>query len=398
MRHTTSFAGAAALLTSAMIVLAACGSAAPAASTAPSAAPATSKAASTSAAASASTSAAPSSTVPSAKASLAGSAASTAASTSARAVASAPASGMIALKSAYTTTSGSVAPLWVAKDSGYFAQQGLNVSLALVHAGAPILAALTSQNVPIAFAGGQEIVNADMKGADLVIVAGFSDHLTDSIYTAKNITTPAQLKGGALGVTGFGAISQIAAEFGLAKLGLTGQVHFVATGGPPATLAAIQAGKVQGGVFSPPQTFKAASLGLHQLIDISTINAPVQTTVVATSRAYAKAHPDVVRRYLTAMLEAAHRAVTDKQVGSAAIAKYAGIKDAAVVSKTYDYFQNKIGHDGFPSIAGIQGNIKIAQQQGNPKAKSFKPAQFIDTSFVTKIKDSGLLTKLWGKP
>jgi ABC-type nitrate/sulfonate/bicarbonate transport system substrate-binding protein len=308
-----------------------------------------------------------------------------------------PEASRLALKSAYTTTTGSVAPLWTAKESGYFAEQGFDVSLALVHAGAPILAALASQDVPIAFAGGQEVVNAVMKGADLVIVGGFADRLTDSIYTAKSITTPEQLKGGALGVTGFGAISQIAGQMGLEKLGLKGQVQFIATGGPPATLAAIETGKVQGGVFSPPQTFKAAEQGLHELIDVSTIDVRVQTTAVATSHAYAKAHPDVVARYLTAVIEGAHRAITDKTAGSAAIAKYSGISDSTIVSKTYDYFQNKIGKDGFPSTAGIQGNINIAEQQGNSNAKGFKPEQFIDTSFVSKLKAGGLLDKLWGK-
>ena len=311
--------------------------------------------------------------------------------------ASKPAASQLALKSAYTTTTGSVSPLWTAKESGYFAEQGLDVTLSLVHAGAPILAALTSQDVPISFAGGQEIVNAVMKGADLVIVGGFADRLTDSIYTAASITKPEQLKGGAIGVTGFGAISQIAGEIGLEKLGLKGQVHFVATGGPPATLAAIQTGEVQGGVFSPPQTFKAAEQGLYELIDVATVDVRVQTTVVATSRAYASAHPDVVSRFLTAVIEGAHRAITDKNAGSASIAKYSGITDPTIVSKTYDYFQNKIGKDGFPSVPGIQGNINIAEQQGNGNAKTFKPEQFIDTSFVSKLKAGGLLDKLWGK-
>lgn len=301
----------------------------------------------------------------------------------------------LTLKSAYTTTTGR--PLWVAKGSGYFDKQGLDVSLALVHAGAPILAALASQDVPIAFAGGQEIVNAIMKGSDLVIVAGFADKLTDSIYTAPSITKPEQLKGGAIGVTGFGAISQVAGEIGLEKLGLKGQVQFVATGGPPATLAAIQTGKVQGGVFSPPQTFKAADQGLNLLIDVATLDTHVQTTVVATSRAYAKSNPDVVLRYVTAVIEGAHGAVTDKKAGSAAIAKYGGVSDPAIVSKTYDYFKDKIGHDGYPSVQGIQGDIDIAEQQGNGNAKNFKPDQFIDTSFVSKLKAEGLLDKLWAK-
>ncbi len=44
--------------------------------------------------------------------------------------------GAIAIKSAYTTTSATMTPLWAAKDGGYFDQQGLNVTLARIEAGA----------------------------------------------------------------------------------------------------------------------------------------------------------------------------------------------------------------------------------------------------------------------
>ena len=368
-------------------VLAACGSAPAAAPAAPASSPSvTAKPAAPSTAAA--KPAGPSSGPPAAASRPAASASKPAGSASA---------GALPLKSAYTTTTGSTQPLWVAKEAGYFDEQGLDVTLSLVHAGAPILAALSSQDVPIAFAGGQEIVNAIMKGSDLEIVAGFADKLTDSIYSAPSITKPEQMKGGAVGVTGFGAISQVAGEIGLEKLGLRGQVKFIATGGPPATLAAIQTGKVQAGVFSPPQTFKASDEGLHLLIDVADVDTHVQTTVVATSHAYAKAHPDVVLRYVRAAIEGAHRAVTDKQAGSAALAKYSNISDPTIVSKTWDYFKDKIGHDGVPSVQGIQGDINIAEEQGNGNAKNFKPQQFIDTSFVSKLKAEGLLDKLWGK-
>src|SRR5947209_5640438 len=100
---------------------------------------------------------APASTSPSAKP-AASAGASAAAKTSGSA--STAASGLLAMKSAYTTTSGTQIPQWIAKEAGLFAQNGLDVSLSVIAPGAPILAALESGDVPISNAGGQEVVNA----------------------------------------------------------------------------------------------------------------------------------------------------------------------------------------------------------------------------------------------
>lgn len=316
---------------------------------------------------------------------------------SAEAVASAkPAAGQVAIKSAYTTTSATMTPLWATKEGGFFDGQGLNVTLARIAAGAPILAALQGGDVPLAFVGGQQIVEADLKGAQFVLVGGFVDTLTQQIYTIPSIQTPEQLKGKAIGVTNFGAITHVAGLVAAEKLGLKGQVNFIATGGPPETIAAIQSGKVQGGVFSPPQSFQAEQQGLHMLIDVAKTGVKSQTAAMVTTRSYLKEHPDIVERYVRAALQGNHAAITDSKIGTAAIAKYGGIKDAGLVQKTYDYYKDQFGKDGFPSLAGIQQNLDIAAEN-IPEAKNAKPEQFVDTSIIQKIKASGFIDQLWGK-
>ncbi len=302
----------------------------------------------------------------------------------------------VEFKSAYTTTSATMAPLWAAKDGGFFKQEGLDVTLARIAAGAPILSAMQGGDVPLAFVGAQQIVEADLKGAQFVIVAGFVDTLGQQIYTISSIQTPEQLKGKAIGVTNFGAITHVAGRVAVEHVGLKGQVNFIATGGPPETVAAIQTGKVQGGVFSPPQSFQAAEQGLHMLIDVAKIGVKSQTAAIATTRQYAREHPDVVERYIKAALAGNHAAITNKQVATAAIAKYGGIDDPALVSKTYDYYKDQWNHDGFPDLEGVQQNLDVAAEN-IPEAKNAKPDQFVDFTFVKKIKASGYIDQLWKK-
>ncbi|HEY8695183.1 MAG TPA: ABC transporter substrate-binding protein, partial [Chloroflexota bacterium] len=313
--------------------------------------------------------------------------------------ASAAASGQaVAIRSAYTTTSGTTIPVWVAKEGGYFAQNGLDVSLTIIAPGAPILAAIESGDVPISEAGGQEIVNAEISGSNLVMVGGFGSKPTNSIITIPSIQKPEDLKGKTIGVSGLGAVSHVAGLLAVDKLGLKGQVNFIATGGLPETLAGITSGKVDGGVLSPPQTFQAVKQGLREVVDIAKLGVFSQTSVVVTTRKYASDHPDIVERYLRAKIQGTHRAYTDQALAMQVITKYAKISDPDLASKTYDYFHDGElwGKDGLTNEAAIQTNLDVAAQT-NAKAKDFKPAQMVDMSFIQKIKASGLIDQLWGK-
>ena len=302
----------------------------------------------------------------------------------------------VALSSAYTTTSATMAPLWAAKEGGFFDAEGLDVTLTRVQAGAPIMAAIQAREIPIAFMGGQQIVEANLKGGTFVIVAGFIDTLTQSIYVHPTIERPEQLRGKAIGVTNFGAISHLAGKEGVKYLGLEGQVNFLATGGPPETLAAIQFGKVHGGVFSPPDTLKARELGFRELLNITKIGVKSQTSAIGTTRQWARENPELVERYIRATIKGTHRLKTDREFGMKVIAKYTRLTDVKLLEETYNFYQDHWRRDAVPSLEGLQKNIEVAAVE-NPDAKSARPDQFVDLTFVQRIKGSGLMEQLWGK-
>lgn len=302
----------------------------------------------------------------------------------------------VALKSAYTTTSATMAPLWAAKEGGFFAEEGLDVTLARIQAGPPVLGAIHARDVPIAFVGAQQIIPANLKGATFVIVAGFFDTLNQSIYAHPSIQRPEQLKGKAIGISNFGAITHVAGIEGVKHLGLEGQVTFLATGGPPETLAAIQFGKIHAGIFSPPDGLRARELGFRELLNISKIGIKSLTGAIVTTREWARENPEVVERYIRAALKGSHRLKTDKDFGMKAISKYTKLTDYKLLEETYDFYRDHWGRDGVPSVEGMQRNIEIASAT-TPEARGVKPEQFMDLTFLNRIKQSGLLDQLWKK-
>jgi len=118
---------------------------------------------------------------------------------------------------------------------------------------------------------------------------------------------------------------------------------------------------------------------------------------VVTTREWAREKPELVERYVRAALKGTHRLKTDKNFGVKVIAKYTKLSNAALLEATYDYYRDQWLKDGFPSREGLQQNIEVAAADV-PEAKSAKPEQFMDLTFLNKIKSSGLLEQLWGKP
>lgn len=288
-----------------------------------------------------------------------------------------------------------MSPLWTAKVGGLFDQEGLDVTLTRIQAGAPVMGAIQNGEVPLAMAGAQQIIEADLKGGDYVIVTAFVDSLNQFIYVPESIQTPQQLKGGAIGVTNYGAISHVAGQIGVKYLGLEGQVTFLATGGPPETIAAIQTGKVQGGMLSPPDTIKARAAGLHSLLDVNKVGTRIQTAAIVTTRKWAGEHPDLLERYIRAVLAGSHAFQTDKALGEKAIETFTETHDQEQLDETYTYYKDNFSKTGAPSLEGIQASLDLAAEN-IPEAKNAKPSQFVDTAVLDKVTGSGFLRSLWG--
>jgi hypothetical protein len=114
-----------------------------------------------------------------------------------------------------------------------------------------------------------------------------------------------------------------------------------------------------------------------------------------TANGQVRPHPDVVERYVCTTIRGSWCLQTYKQLGIRAIEKYSDKHDAEHLNETYDYNKPYFRKTGFPSPEGLQQNLKIAEEN-TLEAKDAKPAQFVDTSIVEKIKASGFIKNLWG--
>jgi NitT/TauT family transport system substrate-binding protein len=295
----------------------------------------------------------------------------------------------------YASVSGGHLPAWMAKESGIFHKNGLDVQLVYFRGGTTATMALLARQTPITQVAGPLIVNASLRGADTVMTAGGVVISEYWLMTQPDIRTAEQLKGGSIAISLFGGFDDYFARIALKKVGLTPvkDVAIVQIGGNPERQSAMEQGRVQATMFVAPYNFTAQKKGFYNLVSV---RVTTQSTGVATTRTFIRESPDIVRRYVKSQIEAVHRIKTDRETGMRVLVKYLGSQDREILERTYDDLSsdNKLPPKQYPTLEGIK-NILEPLAQTDPKAKAAKPEDFVDIRFVKELDESGFVDDLY---
>ena len=306
--------------------------------------------------------------------------------------------GQIRLKVAYPTTVGSMAVIWVAKEAKLFEKQGLDVELIYVAGSSRVVQAMLAKDLPISEIAIPAVIQANLAGADLVMLAGPNHKPGQKIMVKPEIKRREDLKGKKIGITRFGTSDDFLLRYVLGQWGLQPDrdVALIQMGGSQETLLGIAARAIDGGMLSSPLHLQAAKFGYTLLADLSAIGVDYQGAGVVTTRSYMREAPDTVRRYLRAYVEALYRFKTDKPFATKVIGKYSRITDPESLEETYQHYAVKVMPKvPYPTIKGIQ---LVLDEIGlrTPKAKSLAPESFIDVSYLKELEQSGFIKKLYG--
>ncbi len=372
----------------AALLLAACGSAgtpSPSGSPAPSAAAASKPAISAPAGTAASAGPAASSAKPAASGSAAASAK--------PAPSSAPAaSGALRVKVGYASLSGNSSPIYIGEAAGIFEKNGLNESSALVSSSPKTIQALVAGDIDYAIVGSSATMLADLNGADLTMIATAAPGLAFRIYAKPPIKTVPDLKGKRIAMSAVGADPDFALRLALPKHDLPYadvQLVQLPDGGDPARLAAVQSGAADAAIVTGGSFAKSEQLGLNLVLDIAKDNVVYEQATVATNRKWVAAHPEETARYLKSFTQAIAFMQANRDKTLPILGKYLKTDDQQILEETYDT-SNILKVKGLPFVndAGVQSMIDLVATT-NPQAKGKKAADYIDNSFLQKLKDSG---------
>ncbi len=206
-------------------------------------------------------------------------------------------------------------PLYVAKQQGFFAQQGLHIDIIYTTGSIPQLAGLIHEEYQLIQTAPDNVINVDNNptafGLDLakaphviMLLGGSVGPL--SIYAQHDITTFDHLRGSVLGVdnptSGFALVLRdILARKGLL---LERDYNFTVAGGTSNRLDALKRGSVAATILYAPFDMQATQAGFNLLATSTDYYPAYASLATAGIQTWIEQHIDVVTSYITAYLKA----------------------------------------------------------------------------------------------
>ena len=301
----------------------------------------------------------------------------------------------------YSAISYDQLPAWIAKETGLFTKNGLDVQLVYFTGGTTAAMALVSGDTAISQNAGPEVVNAYLAGSDPVFVAGGTVTLDWWLMGRADITSPAQLKGGSVAISRFGSVSDFVARFALQRIGLIPEkeVAIVQVGTNTDRFLAMSAKRVEGAVFNPPTSFIGQKNGFTVLADVASLGLAFQHTGAVTTRKFIRENPDAVARYVKAHVEAVHRLKTDRETGIKVALKYFGkVRNKDNMERAYDRYinDNQLPRKQYPTLDGLKTVLGTIGEK-DPRARAIKPEDLIDPRFIRELDQNGFIDSLYAR-
>ncbi len=256
---------------------------------------------------------------------------------------------------AYTALSGNQLPAWVAKERGFFEQNGLDVDLQSVANGQLATGALLAGELQVAQIA-IEPMQVDLTGSgDLVFIVAPQIVLPFHFYALPSIKDPADLKGKSVGITALGSVTNTAAKMALRSLKLDPDkdVQMVVLNSTPNVLTGLQGGAVQAGIMSSPTTIRAREAGMRELVDVSRL-ASFVTGWHVVSRKYLEANQDGMRRYTKAIVQAIAFEIRQPAETQQILGKYTSISDAAILKESYEEQAGQLRRTPVPDLQAVR--------------------------------------------
>ena len=286
---------------------------------------------------------------------------------------------------------------WIAQEAGLFKKYDLDVPLVFVTPGAPAVAAILTGDSEVAVIGAASITRPFVQGnKDPAFIGGIKSMLTHSIIAKPDIKRPEQLKGKRIGVSRIGSNPHYFAVQALRQFGIDSrEVSYIQAGGAPETLATLVAQGIDAAVLTVPTDAQALKLGYHYVIYGPDLKIAYAATTFNARRSILAKRGPVIARFMRAMAEAAKIMHTDKEYVYKVLGKYLRIDDRNLLEASYNVEIKALEPRLAMKLEGIQSTLdEIAPT--DPRAKTVKPQEMIDTRYLDEMEKSGFFEQLWG--
>jgi len=284
---------------------------------------------------------------------------------------------------------------FVAKEAGFFAEEGINAEI--IHTSGSIAPmALAANEVDMTIMSAYLMIPVSTLNRDIVMLGGFSRYATMVFVARPDIKSAQDLKGKIVGIQRPGDAYEKSARFALKHIGLDADkdVKMLALGSNDVMWGALNTNRVAATVLSPPGTLFARKAGMNFMVDLTDLKLEYQGSTITTRRSLVQKNPQLAARAMRAIVRGVHLFKTRRDETTRILSKFLGTKDPEGLTESWEWAA-KMPAKPYAFESAVQSVLDhLAESQ--PKYAQYKPSEFIDPRTLTEIDKSGYIDKLYG--
>jgi NitT/TauT family transport system substrate-binding protein len=308
--------------------------------------------------------------------------------------ASVPAAGLEKIAASYGAISGSMAPIWVAKEARLFEKHGLDLNLVYISGGPRSIMSLLGGSIQFVNHSGMPALEAYQRGADTALIASPMNQLEHSLVVQKNITSTEQLRGKVLGMSVAGSLTDVLLREGLRLNGIPEKdVTIVPVGDLAARLSGLQTARLHGVIIAGIQTLTATKMGFRQLIDYSKLPIEISGSGILVRRAYVNKNQETTRKFLRAWIEGIYLLKAKPDLSFGVLKKYVATQDVEVLKTMYGHYKELLLTKPMPE-GRVAKSMFYLLARTNPEIPSANPEGFAEPRFINELESSGFFEEM----
>lgn len=294
----------------------------------------------------------------------------------------------------YGGTSGFQAPLWAAKEGGFFAKYGLDVEVVMIPGGTQSMQALISGGTLFSQSSASAPMRSRLGGSDVVLIAAAINKFPFSVVARPNIKSPADIVGKRVGVVRLGGSNELALRKAFGLWGIDPKsVTFMQMGEASSRLIALNAGTLDVTVLAPPHTLKAKNLKMTFLADLKALPIYYPQTTLSLRESLLERSPQLVKNFLKAYMEGIHWFRTHREASLKLLRRYMRTEEKEILEETYDYFAPMMTQNLRVNLEGVREIL--SQEAGRrPEVAGRKPSEFVREKLLDELDKEGFTQKL----
>jgi ABC-type nitrate/sulfonate/bicarbonate transport system substrate-binding protein len=287
--------------------------------------------------------------------------------------------------------SGNTAPLWIASDLGFFEKYGNTVRLIFIPGATVSISALINNDVQLAQFSPMLAIANNVKGIDLAITMSLNQFMDNNVFGRKGLTSIKQVKSLAIGR--FGSSSDFMGRYLLQREGLKPEtdIALLQLGTQTTRVLAVEAGRADSAIVTPPITLMARKKGFSLLIDASRLKIPYTSAVIVTRKSFIQGQRPVVVNFMKGLIEAICYYKTHKEESFKVMSKYLRLQDRDVLEENFRAYDHSLR----PYATNELLELPIQEVgKSDPNVIKADPAQFVDHSILKELESTGFIDRV----